>query len=397
MNNVKPNESIFESMGNDSIFESGGIKDEQSYTSSAENENSQPNAFEASLSPAEYDIYHSMTDHEHAQLKTMAKGINIADASFIGNYGTNVMAKVEQASVDALNLTRIRDLGEVGSLMNGFIMQLKSATPGSKKKHGAFFRVTTYLEQLNLNFQKTGDTIEKAKKMLDTQKNQLVADNVQYDHMYTQVLDNYRLLNMYIISGKIKLAEARKELAEKQAQAAKTADQADIEAAASFEDQIRNFDNLLNELAGSKVLCLQTAPAIRTAKQNNSALIQKFHVLRFTAIPAWYTQIQLLINQENTRNAAIAANAATDFTNKLILENAKALKQNAVMAAQLAESEVIRTDTLEEAQTLLIETWDEVTAIHEEGQQLRNQNQERKAELEANFKDELIKRMRNPQ
>lgn len=388
MENVNPDFNIFESQS----F-GGGVEDDQPNSPPDAESTDGVDSFESTLTPAEKGIYDAMSKSQQDQLHSMASSFSLADDSFIVSYGSDATTKIEHATKEALELTKVRDLGEAGTLMTGLMRQMRESTP--QKKTGAFNQIKNYFQDLIVYRSDTGSVIEKAKTALVAQQQQLSSDNVQYDRMYKEVFDNYRLLTMYTISGKIKLVEGRKQLTELQKKAAETSDQGDIEAALAFEEQLRTFDQLLNELEGSKVLCMQTAPAIRVAKQNNNLLIQKFRVIIQTAIPAWYTQIQLRINQENTLQATRIASSAIDFTNEMIESNAKTLHQNSIAAATLAESEVIKIETLESAQQLLLETWDEVTKIHKEGQAQRNDSMARKADLEENFKNELIKRM-NP-
>ncbi len=172
---------------------------------------------------------------------------------------------------------------------------------------------------------------------------------------------------------------------------------ADVEAYNSYNSMLNRFDNLLGEFESSRLLCLQTAPVIRMAQENNMLLIQKFDYIFAVAVPAWRTQIHLALNLENSKQAASAANAAIDFTNDLIRQNADMLKQGSIDIARLSEREIIEGDTLEYANQRLIEGLEAVFQIHAEGKAKREANREKRAMLEEDLKNELLQLTARPQ
>ena len=63
----------------------------------------------------------------------------------------------------------------------------------------------------------------------------------------------------------------------------------------------------------------------------------------------------------------------TDTTNRILKENAKALKTNSIMVATANEESIVTIDTLKETTQTLIETIKEVRNIHEKGAQNRKE------------------------
>ena len=344
----------------------------------------------AILTKVEQDIYDKLNVQEKSELSAVIRGMDLTDSNFTSEYGKDARLGIAAVNERALSVTRTKDLGKVGTSMSNLMLQLKGISIPSKSQ-GIFGRARSYVEQLNAKLTPAEENVTKAVKIMDAHKNQLAADNESFDNLYKQNLAYYRALTLYIIAGKLKLDEERKTtLMQLQQKAASTGDMADVEAYKSYSDKLDQFDSLLSEFESSRLLCLQTAPAIRMAQENNKLLIQKFDFIFTTAVPTWRTQIYLALNLENSKQAASAANAAIDFTNNLIRQNADMLKEGTIEVAKLSQREIIGSDTLEYANRQLIEGIEEVFKIHAEGKAERAASREKRAMLEEDLKNELL-------
>lgn len=342
------------------------------------------------LSKAEQDIYNSLNAQEKNELTTVIRGMDLTQPNFTSEYGKDARMGIADVNKEALAVTRTKDLGKVGTSMSNLMLQLKGISIPSQTR-GIFKRTQSYIAQLNAKLAPAEANVEKAVRIMEDHKTQLADDNMSFEELYKKNLAHYRNLTLYIIAGKMKLDEERRTtLVELQKKAASTGDMADVEAYNSYNSKLNQFDALLNEFESSRVLCLQTAPAIRMAQENNKLLIQKFDYIFTTAVPAWRTQISLALNLENSKQAASAANAAIDFTNDLIRQNADMLKQGTIDIAQLSQREIIESDTLEYANNRLIEGLEAVFQIHAEGQAKRDASREKRAMLEEDLKNELL-------
>lgn len=342
------------------------------------------------LTKPEQDIFNSLNAQEKAQLTTVVRNMDLAQPNFTSEYGKEARQGIANVNEKASNATRTKDLGEVGTSMSNLMLQLKGINIPSEER-GIFKRTRSYIEQLNAKLKPVEANVKKATKIMQNHQEQLKKDNNSYDELYKKNLAYYRSLTLYIIAGKMKLDEERKTtLLQLQQKANDTHDMADIEAYNNYNSYLEQFDRLLNEFESSRMLCLQTAPMIRMAQENNKLLIQKFDFIFTTAIPAWRTQISLAINMENTKQASNAANAAIDFTNDIIRKNADMLKEGTIESAKLSEREIIESDTLEYANQRLIESIEAVFQIREEGKAQREASREKRAMLEEDFKNELL-------
>ncbi len=342
------------------------------------------------LTRTEQEIFDSLTPQEKSQLSNVIKGMDLTQPNFTSEYGKDARLGIVTVNEEALSVTRTKDLGEAGKSMSNLMLQLKGLDIPSQSR-GIFSRTRSYLAQLNAKLAPAEENVKKATEIMESHKQQLIHDNVSFDELYKKNLAYYRALTLYIIAGKMKLDEERKTtLAKLKAKAIETGDMADAENLNQYNSFLNQFDALLSEFESSRLLCLQTAPAIRMAQENNKLLIQKFDYIFTTAVPAWRTQIYLALNLENSKQAANVANAAINFTNELIRQNADTLKAGTINTATLSEREIIETDTLEYANQRLIESMEEVFKIHAEGKGKREASRQKRDELEEQLKNELL-------
>lgn len=341
------------------------------------------------LTPAEREIYDSLSEKQKSEVTKFISGIDLSTADAISSYGKATRQNISSLNRDVLERTKTKDLGQVGTCMTSLMMQLKQIDVSSQSR-GIFGRIKSGIEQLRSQLAPIQSNVDKAVKIMEKHQDTLRTDNQSFESLYVSNLAYYKDLTLYIICGRVRLEQEKEKLKELHDKAASTGDLADAEKYNAYASRIDQFEQLINELESSRILCMQNAPTIRMAQSNNTALIQKFDFIFHTAVPAWQTQISIALNLENSKQAAQAANAAIDFTNDMIRKNADMLKQGTIGVAKLTEKEIISADTLEYANRQLIDGLKEVMQIHEAGRVQRNESHSRKIALEEDMKKELL-------
>ena len=173
--------------------------------------------------------------------------------------------------------------------------------------------------------------------------------------------------------------------------AEETGDMAAIEAYDDYRDKLDKFERLLDEFESTRLQCIQTAPTLRMAKSNNEALIEKFDFIFLSAVPSWKLQLQLMLAQENAKQAGEAIDATINFHQDIIRKNAELLGRNNIEVARITEREILDVETLEYANQQLLSSMNEVLEIHEAGKAKRYQSRQDKARMEEEMKNELLK------
>ena len=344
------------------------------------------------LTPVEQELYDNFSPKEKEGVRAIMDQMDFNDPNLQSEYGKNVREGIADVSTQSLAVARVRDMGEAGKSITNLVKQLKGVDIDLKdRSRGIFTRARSAWEEFNSRLSSVEQNIEKSVVIMQGHQTQLTDDNVLLDALYKQNLGFYKSLTRYIIVGKMKLAEERKTtLAALKAKTA-TGDMGAIEAYTEYKEKLDSFEKLLDEFESVKLQCMQNAPMLRMAKSNNEALIREFDFIFLTAVPTWKNKLQLMLVQENTRQAGEAIGAVIDFHNDLILQNARMLGENTVAAARISEREITETATLEAANGILLDSLNQVMEIHREGREKRAQSREDKARIEEEMKNELLR------
>ena len=96
------------------------------------------------------------------------------------------------------------------------------------------------------------------------------------------------------------------------------------------------------------------------------------------------------LSLEHSKDALKAQQAVNDLTNELINKNAEALKQGTIEIAKESERGIVDIETVENANTKLIETLDEIVKIQEDGREKRAAAEIELGKMEAQLKSKLL-------
>lgn len=132
------------------------------------------------------------------------------------------------------------------------------------------------------------------------------------------------------------------------------------------------------------------APQIRLVQNNEALMIEKIQTTLVNTIPLWKSQMVLALGLANNEAALRAQAAVTDMTNELLRKNAEKLRQSTVEVARESERGIVEVETLRIANDNLIQTFDEVMRIQEEGRAKRAEAEVEMRKMEAELKEKLL-------
>ena len=294
----------------------------------------------------------------------------------------------------ALQSVQTKDLGEVGDMLAGMVMELKNFDVNEEEKGGLFklFRKSTNkVEALKTRYNKAETNITAVSKMLEQHHIRLMKDISGLDQMYESNLNYYKEITMYILAGK-KSIESFK--ANELAQAVKKANESglpeDAQRAKDLNDMCNRFEKKIHDLELTRMISIQTAPQIRLIQNNDAAMAEKIQSTLVNTIPLWKNQMVLALGIAHSTEAAKAQRAVTDMTNDLLKKNAAALKMATVETAKESERGIVDIETLKETNEMLISTFDEVLTIQADGRAKRKEAEAELAKIEGDLKNKLL-------
>lgn len=333
-----------------------------------------------------------LTEEERNQVEQFVEQIKLEDSSLILQYGSGVQKKMSDFSEGTLEKVKSKDLGEIGQLLNGVVLELKDFNGEEEKGVLGFFKKKAdKVSSLRLKYDKAEVSIDRICKTLEGHQVQLLKDSSMMDQLYELNKVYFRELTMYILAGKKRLSKARKEeLPKLKEKAMMTGSQEDAQAVNDLESMINRFDKKIHDLELTRMISLQMAPQIRMVQSSDIVMAEKIQSTLVNTIPLWKNQMIIALGVEHSKRAAEAQREVTDFTNELLKKNAQRLKMATIETAKESERSIVDMETLVATNEALISTMDEVMKIQEEGRAKRREAEGRLVELEDELKNKLL-------
>ena len=326
-------------------------------------------------------------------MEDFAKKINIEDTNTVLQYGAGAQKNISEFSGAALNTVRTKDMGEVGDMLTGLVVQLKTINfdPEEKKGlKGLFRKASTQIEEMKAQYDKAEVSVNKITEQLEQHQVVLLKDVAMLDKMYELNQAYFKELSMYIIAGKQKLNECREgKLKELLAKAEASGLPEDAQAANDYASMCNRFEKKIHDLELTRMISIQMSPQIRMIQNNDTLMVEKIQTSIVNTIPLWKSQMVLALGMSHSQQAMKAQREVTDLTNDLLKKNSEMLKTGSVEIAKESERGIVEIETLKATNENLISTLEEVRQIQVDGAARRR---EAEAEL-VRIEDELRKKL----
>ena len=334
----------------------------------------------------------NLSEAEQKAVADFAGQIDLSDANIIIQYGAAAQKNIADFSQAALDKVKMSDMGEVGTMLSGLLVELKTLDEPEKKGiSGLFGKAKKSAETLRARYGKAEENVDRIAGELEVHQRKLMKDVAVMDQMYDKNLQYFKELTMYLLAGRQSLEKARNTtLAELRAKAEKSGLPEDAQTANDFENKCQRFEKRLHDLELTRVISLQTAPQIRMIQNNDALMIEKIQTSIMNTIPLWKNQLVLTLGIENSRRAMEAQRKVTDVTNQLLQKNADMLKMATVETARESERGIVDIETLQHTNERLISTLDEVLSIQTEGAQKRKEAEQQLRRIEGELKQKLL-------
>ena len=335
----------------------------------------------------------NLTAEEKKMVEDFSQKIDLHNSQAILQYGAGTQKKMADFSENALKNVRTKDMGEVGDMLSGLVVELKSfeITEEDKGILGLFKKSANKVTGLKAKYDKTETNVNNVCQALEKHQVTLMKDIALLDKMYDANLSYFKELSMYIIAGKQKLEEVRNgELAEAKAKAQASNLPEDAQAAKDIEAMCDRFEKKLHDLELTRMISIQTAPQIRLVQNNDTMMAEKIQSTLVNTIPLWKSQMALALGIEHSNQAAKAQREVTDVTNELLKKNADLLKTASVETAKESERGIVDMETLQHTNETLISTFDEVMKIQEDGRAKRQAAEQEMQRLETELKNKML-------
>ncbi len=347
---------------------------------------------EPEVEPERLDI-ERLSPTEQAAVREFSKQIDVTDTNLVLTYGAAAQKNISEFSGQALGKVRTKDMGEVGNMLAGLVVELKGLNEDEKAKgiKGLFKKGERSIAATKAKFDKAEVNVDKITQQLQNHQVVLAKDITSLDKMFELNQAYFKELTMYIIAGKLRVQELReKDLVELQEKARQSGLPEDAQAANDFANLIGRFEKRLHDLELTRMICLQMGPQIRMIQNNDLLMTEKIQTAIVNTIPLWKQQMVLALSMYHSQQAMEASHAVSEVTNDLLAKNAEALHTGSVEVAKESERGIVDLETLKKTNQHLIDTLEEVRRIQDDGRARRAQAEVELGRLEGELKQKLL-------
>jgi uncharacterized protein YaaN involved in tellurite resistance len=337
-----------------------------------------------------------LVEGDIAEINALAQTIKANDPMSVAEFGRDADQQSGDFADALLDQVRNSDLDSAGEKLNEVLAVARSVNMNALTDRRSKIpligplidKITLKSEKVMGQFDSTRQTIENLVAEVSTTQEGMVERNKSLEDTFHSVRSEHRALGLHIAAGKQRLIELQVEADSLRSAfdggPAKAQELSDLTALISM------LDKRVGDLLASQQNAYQTLPAIRMVQANNLALVDKFHSIRAVTIPAWKRIFMMSLALNEQRNAVELAHNIDETTNSLLKSNAKLLYQNSVDTARANQRSVIDVSTLEEVQSTLIKTLEDVSQIHRDGVQLRKDAEKKILGMRGNLDRRLI-------
>ncbi len=336
----------------------------------------------------------SLSPAQQAAILAFAEKIDVTNTEQISNYGAKAQQNISEFSDAALRTVRTKDLGQAGTMLGDLVVELKGLNFDAEEKkglRGLFKKGQQSLASLRAQVDKVEVNVDKIVEALEQHELTLLKDIAMMDKMYERNLEYQKELTMYILAGKLKIEQLRREvLPALVAKAQESGLPEDAQAANDFANMIGRFEKKIHDLELTRMIAIQMAPQIRMVQNNDRLMAEKIRSSIVNTIPLWKNQMVMAMSLHHSEQAMKAEREVTNVTNKLLEQNAQALHQGSVAIAREAERGIVDIETLKKTNDELIATLTEVRQIQDEGRAKRAEAEKELARIEDVLRQKLL-------
>ena len=337
--------------------------------------------------------YKQFNEAEIQQIHDFSQQIDITDNTMIMQYGINAQKKLADFSDSTLEKVKTKDLGKVGDMLSQIVGELREFDGNGEKKglFGLFNKGKNKVEGMISKYEQTETNVNKIAGMLQDHQIRLLKDTSMLDQLFDLNNTYYKELSMYIAAGKEKLHHVKnEEIPALEQKALHSNLPEDAQALKDMTMYYDRFDKKLHDLELSRMIAIQTAPQIRLLQNSNNLMIEKIQSTLVNTIPLWKNQMVITLGLHHATEAAKTQQAVSDMTNELLKKNADALHSATVETAKESNRSIVDIETLKHTNEQLIQTFDDVLQIQEQGRIKRQEAEQELRQIENELKQKIL-------
>ena len=330
----------------------------------------------------------NLTPQEFEKYNRLNSSLTIKDINSVSSFGSELQTVMTKYSNDFLQSVKTSRTGEIGVLIDNLLEELgyidiadfdePNMFQKLMRKIPLLKKMVKSIDKIIGKYDSIANNVDTISKKINAMRFLALRDNNALQEMFNNNMVYGTQIEELIIAGKIKVSELENTLHEMETNPDKYSAH-EIQDVQVFKN---NLERRLNDMLTLRYVIKQSLPQIRTVQYNNLAIADKAQSIISTTIPVWRNQLSIAVALYNQKNTIEAQKKISETTNQILLKNAELLKQNSIYVAKENERGVVDVETLKKTTAQLIETIQEVKAIHEEAAKNRRDTEMKIIETE---------------
>ena len=340
------------------------------------------------------ELHQDLDDARQAKVEILAE--EIKDRHSIIFFGARAQEAINRVSESMLQGVKSKDIGYAGENLTKLVTTLKGFDINEldpTKRQGFFSKLFGFASPVQRFLSKYDEVrvqIDKIVDDLEEKKSKLLTDITALGRLYKANFEFIKDLDQYIAAGVYKLKELNKELKELEKEAKGSAK---LEKKLGVRDKralVTALEARIHDLKLSRIVALQSLPSIRLIQDNNKTLVEKINSTLVNTLPLWKNQLAQAVTIFRSKKASESIKAANDFTNELLEENAKKLKEATKEITEQANRGILDVESIKKANQTLIESINESLDITYKAKKTRIKVEEELQEIEKQLQEALV-------
>jgi uncharacterized protein YaaN involved in tellurite resistance len=340
------------------------------------------------------ELHQDLDDARQAKVEILAE--EIKDRHSIIFFGARAQEAINRVSESMLQGVKSKDIGYAGENLTKLVTTLKGFDINEldpTKRQGFFSKLFGFASPVQRFLSKYDEVrvqIDKIVDDLEEKKSKLLTDITALGRLYKANFEFIKDLDQYIAAGVYKLKELNKELKELEKEAKGSAK---LEKKLGVRDKralVTALEARIHDLKLSRIVALQSLPSIRLIQDNNKTLVEKINSTLVNTLPLWKNQLAQAVTIFRSKKASESIKAANDFTNELLEENAKKLKEATKEITEQANRGIFDVESIKKANQTLIESINESLDITYKAKKTRIKVEEELQEIEKQLQEALV-------
>ena len=315
----------------------------------------------------------AMSTDDKSKYLAMTEKLDRHDMTTVTSYGRELSTVISKNGDNLLNSVRGDNSNVVVQLTNELLGQLNLIDIdeiNTNTKWKRFWRhfptigkMMTSVETVMTNYDTIKDNVMKIGDKIEEARTVALRDNSTLNIIFDANVSYIEQIRELILAAKLRESAVMEELEDMKAHA----NEYEIYEVNDTQNFLSQIQKKIVDMETTEYVLTQNLLQIRATQQNNIAIADKSDNIVNNVLPLWKNQLSISVIMNNQKNSIDAQQRIADTTNKILRENAKALKMNSINVARASEESVIKLDTLKDTTQELIETINEVKNIHDKG------------------------------